>query len=272
MSSGLASLPPLDGHDPSLAVLGGDLHGRRSLCLEQVLSVAGLTTRVDRKYLVPIVTLPSLLDNLPEELAALEVDGRRMFTYESVYFDTDDFALYRQHVQGRRRRYKVRSRSYCDSGDAMFEVKLKGRRGETVKERRHHEYEHRQEMTPDARAFVESVVSAAYGLTVPSLHPMLTTRYRRVTLVDTEAPTRLTIDVALSWADSKGSHQADHLAMIESKSASGSGPIDAALRSAGVRPVRMSKYCLGVALLHPDTPANRWSRLLRQQLGRERTS
>jgi hypothetical protein len=30
-------------------------------------------------------------------------------------------------------RYKAPIRSYCDSGDAMFEVKLKGRRGQTVK-------------------------------------------------------------------------------------------------------------------------------------------
>jgi hypothetical protein len=272
VSAGLAEVPPRDGLEPLLEVLAGSLADRRSVGLEEVLSSAGLTTRVEMKYVVPITTLPLLLEQLPEGLAALDVGGRRIFAYQSVYFDTDDFALYRHHVQGRRKRYKVRSRSYCDTGDALFEVKLKGRRGETVKERRIYDFQHRDEMTPDGRAFVESVVADAYGLEVPVLHPALATRYRRVTLVDTDEPSRLTIDVGLSWSDPQNCHQADHLALIESKSARGAGPIDAALRSLGMRPERMSKYCLGIALLHPDTAANRWSRLLRQQLGRERTA
>ena len=44
------------------------------------------------------------------------------------------------------------------------------------------------------------------------------------------------------------------------------------LRSMGVRPVRISKYCLGVALLHPDTAANPWNRLLNRQFAWQRTA
>ena len=63
---------------------------------------------------------------------------------------------------------------------------------------------------------------------------------------------------------------AQHL--IESKSRAGPGPADALLRSRGVRPVRISKYCLGVALLHPDTAANPWNRLLNRQFAWQRTA
>ena len=101
--------------------------------------MAALTTRFELKYLVPLEACPGPLDRLPARLAALDIGGRRIFDYESVYFDTADLALYR-HAQGRRKRYKARTRSYCDTGDTMFEVKLKGRRGQTVKERLGHDY------------------------------------------------------------------------------------------------------------------------------------
>jgi hypothetical protein len=34
-----------------------------------------------------------------------------------------------------------------------------------------------------------------------------------------------------------------------------------------VRPVSVSKYCVGVALLHPEVPANPWQRMLRRNFG-----
>ena len=57
----------------------------------------------------------------------LQIDRRRSFDYESVYFDTPDLSTYRAHVQRRRLRFKARTRTYTDSGLCMFEVKLTGR-------------------------------------------------------------------------------------------------------------------------------------------------
>ena len=48
------------------------------------------------------------------------------------------------------------------------------------------------------------------------------------------------------------------------------GAVDAVLARMGVRPVRMSKYCIGVALLHPDMAANKWNRLLVRHFGWQR--
>jgi VTC domain len=272
MSAELAGERPVDGDQAVLSQLAHHLRGRPAVSLERVLSVAQLTTRVELKYLVPLTALPALLRGLPQELMALDIGGRRIFDYESVYFDTESFALYRNHVQGKRRRYKARIRSYCDSGDAMLEVKLKGRRGQTVKERLPYDFDRRRELTHEGRLFLDTVVAQAYGFTAPPLWPSLTTAYRRATLVDLERRSRLTIDVNLSWFDGDSSHQADHLALIESKSLTGPGPADALLRSLGVRPVRISKYCLGVALLHPDLAANPWNRLLIRQFDWQRRS
>jgi hypothetical protein len=39
------------------------------------------------------------------------------------------------------------------------------------------------------------------------------------------------------------------------------------LRELGVRPVSVSKYCVGVAALHPELPSNPWRRTLRRYFG-----
>jgi hypothetical protein len=260
----------LDDRDLVGADYARALHARPSVDLPALLAAAALTTRVDRKYLVPQSTLPALLAALPPRLAVLSIDDRRVFDYESVYFDTECFALYHQHVQGRRKRYKARTRTYRDTGDVMFEVKLKGRRGETVKERLPYAGGGVCELTGEGLAFLTDVVDRAYGLAVPTLGPRLTTSYRRSTLVDLEQQARVTIDLDLSWSDGQTCCTTTDLALVESKSSSGSGAVDVALARMGIRPVRLSKYCIGVALLNPEMAANRWHRLLVRHFGWQR--
>ena len=272
MSTGVAEERAVGREKPTLSAVERHLRQRSAVSLDHVLSVAELITRLELKYILPLEALPSFLDRLPHTLAALDIDRRRIFSYESVYFDTDSFTLYRHHVQGRRKRYKTRTRSYCDTVDTMFEVKLKGRRDQSVKERLRYDFQRREELTCEGRAFLDTVIARAYGSTVPALQPALTTTYRRATLVDLERRSRLTIDVNLRWSDRWSSHQTDDLALIESKSLSGPGPADALLASMGVRPVRMSKYCLGVALLNPWIAANPWHRLLIRQFGWQRAA
>lgn len=38
----------------------------------------------------------------------------------------------------------------------------------------------------------------------------------------------------------------------------------------GIRHLSMSKYCVGIALLHPHLPANRWNRVLRNHFDWDR--
>jgi hypothetical protein len=235
--------------------------------LEQVLSEAALQTRVDRKYLVTPGQFEELGRRIGTTFRVLEIDGRRVFGYESVYFDTASLDLFRAHRQGRRRRYKARVRTYLDSGACMFEVKLKGRRGETVKHRLPYPLEDRGRMNAEAVEFMSQLLSQEYGEQLPDLEPAATTSYSRLTLVDLEAGARLTCDVDLVC--SQGDHHASgsDMILVESKS-SGSGSVaDTALRQMGVRPIGISKYCIAVALLHRTLPANKWNRTLRTHFG-----
>ena len=56
--------------------------------LDELNELAELQTRVDRKYFVPADVFRRLIAELADELRVLDIDGRRTFGYESVYFDT----------------------------------------------------------------------------------------------------------------------------------------------------------------------------------------
>lgn len=226
---------------------------------------AALLTRVDRKYVVPIATFERLVLALDESWSALEIDGRRLFGYSSVYFDTPDFATYRAHLQGRRRRYKVRVRRYVDSEDCMLEVKRKGVRGLTIKERRAHPIWQQSELDDDGRAFVDRCLRGhgEPGVT-EAMGPVVVTGNRRTTLACLAGHSRLTIDtdLACGWGGSLSALR-DGMVVLESKVEGHASQVDRLLRSFGVRPVPISKYCVGVASLGTDLPSNPWRRTMR---------
>src|SRR6185312_8918761 len=152
--------------------------------LDELMALAELQTRVDRKYFVPADVFRRMIGELAGELRVLDIDGLRTFGYESVYFDTPELTTYRAHVQRRRQRFKARTRTYTDSGLTMFEVKLTGAHGETVKQRLPYPAEHRAELTDEAEAHLGAALSAAYHQDVPAgLQPTLVTTYRRTTFV-----------------------------------------------------------------------------------------
>ncbi len=240
--------------------------------LDEVLGAAELQTRVDRKYLVPVQNFIRLGDELARCYRVLQIDGQRTFGYESVYFDTPELTLYRQHLQGRRRRYKVRTRTYLDTGHTMFEVKLKGLRGQTIKHRRPHPPADRRRVTEEAATFLDQLLQGEYGDVAPELVPSVTTRYSRTTLVDMAAGARVTCDVDLVCSDTtvRRATPGNHV-LVETKNDGGAGLADRVLHDLGIRPVGISKYCVGVALLHPRVPSNRWHRILCRHFGYQNT-
>jgi hypothetical protein len=222
--------------------------------LEQLDADAALRDRVDVKYVVPLSAFAALADRLLATHFALEIDGRRAFAYRSTYFDTPELGAFRDHLQQRRRRYKCRSREYCDSGAFAFELKLKGLRGRTVKHRMPHDG---HELSEAAMAFLcERLDRPPDG----GLGPTLTVAYTRVTFA---APgERLTCDFDLTFNDSEGRLHPG-MAIVESKSERGNAAADRVLRELGQRAQPLcSKYCVGVALTRPVT-ANLLRPLLR---------
>lgn len=231
--------------------------------LPEVLSQAALQTRLDRKYVVPAGALPALFDRLGPRFRVLEIGDRRLFGYESVYFDTPDLLTYRHHVQGRRRRFKVRTRTYLDSGDCVLEVKTTGHRGETIKHRIEYDLVGRYRLDESARRFLAGLVHPPD--IVDALWARLVTSYHRLTLVDVAGEVRLTCDVDLSCRTGPRTMSGldDHV-LVEAKTTRAIAALDHAFHAVGVRSSALSKYCVAVATLCDGVRANPWHRVLRR--------
>jgi hypothetical protein len=149
-----------------------------------------------------------------------------------------------------------------------FEVKLKGGRGETVKERIEAHEALGERLSAPAQSFLRECLGSHYGLELDlQLHRMLTVRYRRMTIGALDGSERVTVDVDLSFAGSKGGRArlAPDWAIIETKSEQGRGAGDRCLRSLGLRPVdSCTKYCIGIALTRPDVRSNELLRVTRR--------
>jgi hypothetical protein len=247
----------------AMAAVSGAVGRLAPVDLDTVLARAALQTRTDRKYVVPLTTFTHLVAELGDGWHALDIDRRRLFDYESVYFDTRALRCYHDHVQGRRHRFKVRTRTYVNSAHCVLEVKANGRREETVKSRLDYDFERRDRLDDAGVDFVADCVGSRELASV--LVPSLATVYRRATLVDLQAGTRLTCDVDLRCIGHAAQHDVlrGHV-LVESKSTGSSSHADGVLRRLGVRPVSISKYCAAAAVLDPGLPANRWNRTLRR--------
>ena len=259
----LSSIKPPTPSEARLA-LEAAVAERTTISLSDVVENAALQTRVDKKFLLSPAEFLDFTARLGDEFSVMQIDGLRTYRYRSTYFDTPDFGQYVAHRQGRRRRYKVRSRTYVDSALCMFEIKTKGRRGTTVKHRREQPLTDAHVLTDETLDFAADVLAEEYGQDVPDLQPAMRNAYRRATLVNPVDGERVTCDVELQYSNASTVVHGPDMVIVETKSADGRGVSDQALAELGIRPVSMSKYCLGIASLHPELPANKWSRLLKQ--------
>lgn len=236
------------------------------VALADVLSEAALQDRVDRKYLVRLPQALDLLDLLGGGFRVLQIEQRRLAAYSTVYFDTPDLTCHRAHLQGRRRRWKARTRRYLDGDLCRLELKTKGVRGRTVKSALDVGADHHGRLDDRGRAFLTDALSTAYGQALPAgLGPVLDVRYRRATLVGDGQ--RLTLDVDLLVLGPDGQPVAGlqpDAVLVETKAGAAPGAADRVLRRLGVRESSVSKYCAGTALSRPDLPAPSLRPLLRR--------
>jgi hypothetical protein len=251
-----------------LADVDAQLERMEPISLEELNAQARLMTRVDRKYFVPRQLFLQLLRATDEDFQVLEIARKHRFQYRTVYFDTPDFRFFRDHVQGRRQRFKVRTRTYVDTGSSHLEVKSKGYRGQTVKQRIAHPIDRPFELTGSGQNFVASILDAKTGLSAKpqvaasDLTPVLETVYDRITL--THDGQRLTCDLDITTRSGDHSHVGPTDVLVETKSPGGVSIWDDLLAQAGIREHRVSKYCVGAALHNPELPANPWNRTIRR--------
>ena len=236
------------------------------ISLAETLEVAATSTRVDRKYLLGAAAAETFLGSLPDGLRLLDIAGRLTTTYRSTYFDTPDLHTCRAHIQGRRRRWKARSRLYVEDGFCRLELKVRDGSGLTHKAFHPTSARSYGQMNAEAESFFARGLDA-HGLGRPGrLTPAMEVTYERATLVDPEGGTRVTLDVGVCGTRADGAVQIDpaHV-VVETKGTRSPAAADRLLTGLGARPLSFSKYAASTSLLDPGVPDND----VRHLVGRE---
>jgi len=224
------------------------------------LDAVALLNRVDTKYLLTLPRLLALLPSLAREYRVLDIEGRRLHQYRTLYFDTPNLDLYRHHQAGQAIRHKVRSRAYVDSGLSFFEIKSKTSDRRTVK--------HRlatpgfvADLTPDTGEFLTTHVPSAGR----SLVPVLRNDFFRITLVGKRAAERLTLDVNIQFDCDGRTAVLPGIVIAELKQSdlTQPSPFRATMQAEQILPTSISKYCVGVALLVADVEHDVFDQQLR---------
>ncbi len=218
-----------------------------------------LLNRYDTKFVLKKSHLLDILQNLPPQYKILEIDGKRVFEYRNQYFDTDDLLLYKTHHNGKLNRYKVRYRHYVDVDRFYFELKYKTNKRKTEKTRIQ-----KFGFETQINGGADVVVNDKLPINAEDLKPKLDIYYNRITLINTVSKEKITLDYGLTFDNKLNSKTLEELAIVEVKLDRLKPHTDFTLllKEMGIRPMKISKYCLGIILTTPGVKYNRFKEKL----------
>ena len=220
-----------------------------------------LLDRQDTKFVFNQIHLLLILEKIKPFYRILEINNERVFTYDTTYFDTDNFLFYDQHHNENRKRFKVRFRKYSSNNKSFFEIKIKNNKNRTLKKRllvdEMNEYLGEQE---------RDLVSRIIGLPPDQLTSKLELEFSRITLTDNSFNERLTIDTNLSVKNGISSKIFDQLVIseIKQKKYETKSNFIQILRDLKIQEMRFSKYCMAILHINKEIKYNRFKPKLLQ--------
>jgi hypothetical protein len=230
----------------------------KTISLEEMRSVK-LMNRIDTKYVVTNDEFLELLAMVSSQGYKVQaIDGLRAVRYDTLYYDTEERAMYIAHHNQMLNRQKIRTRHYVDSNQTFLEVKNKSNRGRTDKRRTSIDLSYFSDIHRNPQAVEYLSERSRYD--IATLTPALATRFVRITIVNPTLSERVTIDLDLEYEDMRSGRRAtiEGMAIIEIKQ---DGNLHShtkdRLRDMRITPLKVSKYCLGSALTVADIKRNR---------------
>ena len=203
-----------------------------------------LMDRTDTKFTFHISQLEQLLNDVKDDYKVLEIEGKSVSRYKTLYFDTITLNLYLRHHNGQLNRYKVRHRTYVESNLGYLEVKFKNNKGRTVKNRIK-DIEVPENWSEKNYAFLKNILPFEPSILVPTLW----INYSRLTLVHKTNAERLTIDLDLEFIKDGKTVNLSNLVIAEVKQEKRkTSPILTVLKKYHIREGSISKYCMGIAM------------------------
>lgn len=223
-----------------------------------------LMNRIDTKYLAAESDLVRVLEMARDDYRVQEIDGNRIGSYDTIYYDTEDLDMYVVHHNRKLRRQKIRTRTYVDSGIAFLEIKNKNNRGRTKKVRTSIELDDFRDFkgNPLAVDFIFNESNYPLG----RLSPHVRTSFNRITLVNKRKTERLTIDMDLAFENLRTGERTElpGVVIIELKQDGLCySEMKDILLQLRVHPRKVSKYCVGTVLTNQEVKSNRFKDKIR---------
>ncbi|MCX8080550.1 MAG: polyphosphate polymerase domain-containing protein [Bacteroidia bacterium] len=218
--------------------------------------------RVDQKYVFDISFLPELLEKCKENYRILEIAGIRNHAYNSLYFDTRELSMYHDHQRWKSNRYKIRIRTYSSGKIRSFlEIKFKNNKNQTSKKRIESNVNAQPLLTGQPAAFIES--RTPYKCS--DLEPQVRIGYFRATLAHSNMNERVTVDTCLSFIYEEKKIILNNVVIAEVKKSAFSEktPFMSYLNEFRIKEGGLSKYCIGMALLHKNLKQNNFKEKIR---------
>ena len=207
-----------------------------------------LMNRIDVKYIISLEHAEGIFRELTEDYSVLEIESQKSGQYQTVYYDTHDLKMFHAHVTGRFPRFKIRERSYSQNGIHFLEVKHKALNGRTSKKRL-------MINKNDFRDKANRELIDKTPFRMEELYPTLKNRFNRVTLINKERTERLTFDFNLVFKSSGGTETPvyENAVVMELKqNKQRESIIGKRMKNSNIRQCGMSKYCIGMLLLHRE--------------------
>jgi hypothetical protein len=218
-----------------------------------------LMNRTDTKYLFNLLQFDQIMQEIQPFYRVLEVEGKRLSRYETLYYDTKNLELYKKHHIGKLNRYKIRHRTYLESNIGFLEVKFKNNKGRTIKTRitkKDVPYTWGEDCT--------NFLSKSLPFEPQSLQPVIWINYSRLTLVNRASAERLTIDIGLEFIKEDRSHKLDKLIVAEVKQEKRkASPFMDVMKKYHIREGGISKYCMGIAFTDEKVKTNNFKSSLK---------
>lgn len=215
-----------------------------------------LMNRTDTKFVTTKSRLLCLLERAERDYFVQEINGQRVGTYYTLYFDTVACDMFRMHHNGKLNRQKLRIRSYVDSNLDFLEVKTKNNHGRTKKKRIEiHCFDHKntgrlEDVCGDCNE-APNFLSAYLRFNPLELSGKIENNFERITLVNKAKTERLTIDSGLRFHNIESGKELflKDVVIIELKrDGLTESPILEILNSLRIKPIGFSKYCMGMAM------------------------
>lgn len=218
-----------------------------------------LMNRTDTKYIFNVMQFDMIMKEIKPFYRVLEVEGKRLSRYETLYYDTPELALYNKHHTGKLNRYKIRHRTYLESNIGFLEVKFKNNKGRTIKTRisiKDVPYSWGEDCT--------NFLSKSLPYEPATLQPVIWINYSRLTLVNRTSAERLTIDLGLEFIKEDQSKKFNKLIIAEVKQEKRkASPFMDVMKKHHIREGSISKYCMGIAFTYHDVKKNNFKAKLK---------